>query len=99
MCTLSSIAASCLVQEATKGSETPRNPAAASDAPSPRTPALFVGSVRMQEKLRDRQLIMLAKDELDRRGTAFRNACRRPKHHRVVERVVVHLRHKHDKMD
>ena len=99
MCTLSSIAASCLVQEATTGSETPRNPAAAPDAPSPRTPALFFGSARMQEKLRDRQLIMLAKDESDRRGTAFRNACRCPKHLLVVERVDLLLRDKHDKMD
>ena len=101
MCTLSSITASCPAQEATNGSETRRNPAAAPDAPSPSyaCPFLRLCAARMQAKLRDRQLTILAKDESDRRGTAFTNACRRPKHLLVVERVDLLLRDKHDKMD
>ena len=65
----------------------------------PHTPALSSSPARAQEKPRDKQLTQLTKYELDSRWKAFRNACRRPKHRRVVERVVLHLRHKHDKMD
>ena len=60
------------------------------------TPGIISGPAHTQEKPRDGQLTQLAKDELDTRYKAFSNACRRPKHHRVVERVVLHLRHKHD---
>jgi hypothetical protein len=42
---------------------------------------------------------MHGKDEKGSRGKAFRNACRRPKHRRVGERVDLLLRDKHDKMD
>ena len=42
---------------------------------------------------------MHGKDEKGSRGKAFRNACRRPKHRHVVERVDLLLRDKHDKMD
>ena len=51
------------------------------------------------ENPRERQLTMHGKDETGSRGKAFRNACRRPKHRRVGERVDLLLRDKHDKMD
>ena len=87
------------IQVATTTVETRRNPPAVPDAPSPSYACHYLRSCTHTRKSRHRHPMVLTKDKLNSRWKAFRNACRHPKHHRVVERVVLHLRHKHDKMD
>ena len=97
ICILCRASPSSPIQVAASTTETHPNPTTVPAASPPH--AFISGPAHTQAKARHRQLTKHQKVELESRWKAFRNACRRPKHHRVVERVVLHLRHKHDKMD